>query len=116
MRIFLMTAVVALFAGVLPWTCAAAQPGLDGAQLYSFHACANCHGPRGLEPSRQIVPRIGGLPAGEIVSRASAILQARAGGDAAGMKKWARELHETCNVPPTGPELERIAEWLSVQE
>jgi cytochrome c553 len=116
MRILLVAAIVAAFAGDLPLKGAAAQPGLDGAQLYSFHACANCHGPRGLEPARESIPRIGGLPAGEIVSRASAVLQARPGDDTVGMNKWARELRETCNVRPTAPELERIADWLSSQE
>jgi len=34
--------------------------------------------------------------------------------DGVGMKRWARDLHDSCNAPPSMPELERIAEWLSV--
>jgi len=35
--------------------------------------------------------------------------------DGAGMKRWARDLYGGCSPPPSLPELERIAEWLSVR-
>jgi cytochrome c553 len=106
-----LAALAALSAGV-PLIGAAASPGVDGEHLYRFHGCVNCHGDQGLNPVREVVPRIGGLPATQIVDRARAIMQARM--DGVGMKRWARDLYDSCNAPPSMPELERIAEWLSV--
>ena len=112
MRNLLTIAVLAVFAAGAPSAGHAASPDADGEHLYRFHGCGNCHGDQGLEPTWEAVPKIGGLPATEIVTRARAIIDARA--DGVGMKRWARDLYGGCSPPPSLPELERIAEWLSV--
>ena len=112
MRNLLTIAVLAVVAAGAPSAGYAAPPATDGEHLYRFHGCANCHGDRGLDPARKGVPKSGGLPEIEIVVRARAIIAARA--DEAGMKRWAWDLYGGCSPPPSLPELERIAEWLSV--
>lgn len=112
MKRFCTIAALTVLSAGMPLAGSAALPGANGEHLYRFHGCVNCHGERGLEPVREVVPRIGGLPAEQIVDRVRAIVQARMDGD--GMKRWARDLYDSCNAPPSMPELERIAEWLSV--
>jgi len=112
MRNLLAIAVLAVFAASELSAGSAASSGIDGEHLYRFHGCANCHGERGMEPVREAVPRIGGVPAEQILDRARAIIEARA--DGAGMKRWARDLYGSCSPPPSLRELERIAEWLSI--
>jgi mono/diheme cytochrome c family protein len=111
---FRTIAVLTVLSAGVPLAGGAASPGVDGEHLYRFHGCVNCHGDRGLEPVREGVPRIGGLPTEKIVDRARAIIEARM--DGVGMKRWARDLYDSCNAPPSMPDLERIAEWLPVAQ
>jgi cytochrome c553 len=33
---------------------------LDGAELFTYHGCVNCHGAQGKNPESQLVPKLAG--------------------------------------------------------
>ena len=86
---------------------------MSGEQLFSFHACVNCHGAQGKEPVSRLVPEIGGMESAEIQERALQILRGETDSEEAKLMKSAVAYSQACDAPPSAAEIEKIAEWLS---
>jgi len=86
---------------------------MQGEQLFSFHACMNCHGAEGKNPVSRLVPKIGGMDAAEIQDKAMKILRGETDSEEAALMKSAVAYSQACDAPPSAAEIEKIAAWLS---
>ncbi len=86
---------------------------MEGEQLFSFHACANCHGDQGKNPVSRLVPKIGGMDSAEIHEKAMKILRGETDSEEAKLMKSAVAYSQACDAPPSSSEIQKIAEWLS---
>lgn len=110
--------VMTLAAGVALMGFASMASAVDrdqmaGEQLFSFHACVNCHGAQGMDPVSRLVPKIGGLDAAEIQDKAMKILVGETDSEEAKLMKSAVAYSQACDAPPSAAEIQKIAEWLS---
>ena len=87
----------------------------QGEDLFAYHGCIQCHGDSGKNPTSKVVPKIGGLPTDEIVTKAKKILSGEGGSDEAKLMHAALYSPSQCDAPPTDEELQTIASWLSAQ-
>ncbi|NCA69196.1 MAG: c-type cytochrome [Sphingobacteriia bacterium] len=88
---------------------------MEGEQLFSYHGCVNCHGASGSDPTSKLVPKIGGLEAGEIMEKSRKILKGETTSEEAKLMKSAIAYSQSCDAPPTDAELQKIATWLATQ-
>lgn len=91
----------------------AAEGGDQGKELFEFHGCVQCHGADGVNPASKVVPKIGGLPSDEIVTKAKKILSGEGETDESKLMHAAIYSPAQCDAPPTDVELQTIAAWLS---
>jgi mono/diheme cytochrome c family protein len=89
---------------------------LQGEQLFTYHGCVNCHGAAGKDPTSKLVPKIGGLEADDILARAEKILRGEGESEEAKLMHSAIAYSQSCDAPPTAPELQKIATWLAEQK
>jgi len=86
---------------------------MQGEELFTFHACMNCHGAEGKNPVSRLVPKIGGLGAEDIQTKAMKILRGESDSEEAKLMKSAVAYSQACDAPPTAAEIQKIAEWLA---
>jgi cytochrome c553 len=101
---------------VSPFAWSTDRPELQGEQLFIYHGCVNCHGTAGKDPSSKLVPKIGGLEADEILTKAQKILRGEGESEEAKLMHSAVAYSQSCDAPPTEPELQKIATWLALQK
>jgi cytochrome c553 len=92
---------------------AADRAQMSGEQLFSFHACVNCHGAQGKNPVSRLVPKIGGMTAAEIEEKATRILRGETDSEEAKLMHSALAYSQACDAPPSAAEIQKIAAWLS---
>ncbi|HSO82182.1 hypothetical protein [Thiocapsa sp.] len=92
------------------------RPDMEGEQLFIYHGCVNCHGTAGRDPSSKLVPKIGGLEADEILNKAQKILRGEGETEEAKLMHSAVAYSQSCDAPPSPPELQKIATWLALQK
>jgi cytochrome c553 len=114
--IFLSATFAATLITVSPFAWSTDRPDLQGEQLFTYHGCVNCHGTAGKDPSSKLVPKIGGLEADEILERAQKILRGEGESEEAKLMHSAVAYSQSCDAPPTQPELQKIAAWLALQK
>ncbi|RKT44769.1 c-type cytochrome [Thiocapsa rosea] len=107
-------AVTLITAPTLAWSTD--RPELQGEQLFTYHGCVNCHGASGKDPSSKLVPKIGGLEADDILAKAQKILRGEGESEEAKLMHSAVAYSQSCDAPPTQPELQKIATWLALQK
>jgi len=88
---------------------------LDGAQLFTYHGCVNCHGAQGKNPKSKYVPKLAGKPADKLPTRATSILAGEDLTDESMLMHSAIGYSQSCDAPPSEAELRAITTWLSAQ-
>ena len=94
---------------------AAERPPLDGAKLFTYHGCENCHGAQGKNPNSKYVPKLGGKPADKLLDKATKILAGEDLTDESMLMHSAIAYSQACDSPPNEDELRAITTWLSAQ-
>ncbi|WP_200347058.1 c-type cytochrome [Halochromatium glycolicum] len=89
--------------------------GQQGADLFKFHGCVNCHGADGKSPVSKMVPELAGKPAGELYSKATKILSGEGESDEAKLMHAAFYSPSSCDAPPTDAQIKSITAWLAAQ-
>jgi cytochrome c553 len=87
----------------------------DGAELFKFHGCVNCHGADGRSPVSKMVPELAGKSADDLYSKATKILSGEEATDEAKIMHAAFYSPSSCDAPPTEEQLKSITSWLSSQ-
>jgi cytochrome c553 len=88
---------------------------LGGSELFAYHGCANCHGADGKSPKSKLVPKLAGKPADKLFEKAQKILKGEDLSDEALLMHSAVGYSQSCDSPPTDPELKSITAWLATQ-
>ena len=101
--------------GAAPIASATERSQLDGAQLFTYHACVNCHGEQGKHPKSKIVPKLAGKPADKLFNRVTKILAGEDLTDESMLMHAAIGYHQSCDAPPSEAELRAITQWLAAQ-
>lgn len=91
------------------------MPQEQGADLFKFHGCVNCHGPDGNAPVSKLVPKLAGKPAEELYSKATKILSGEGASDEAKLMHAAFYSPSSCDAPPTDAQVKSITAWLAEQ-
>jgi len=112
--VFAIAAAVTLL-GAVPAASAAERPQLDGAKLFTYHGCENCHGAQGKNPKSKLVPKLGGKPADKLLEKATKILAGEDLTDESMLMHSAIAYSQACDSPPNEAELRAITTWLSSQ-
>jgi cytochrome c553 len=103
----------AAFMGANSASLAADRVAMSGEQLFSFHACVNCHGAGGNEPVSRLVPKLAGKNSDELLTNAMKILRGETDSEEARLMKSAVAYSQACDAPPTEAEFQKITQWLS---
>jgi cytochrome c553 len=94
-------------------TLAVDRAAMGGEQLFTFHACVNCHGAGGNDPVSRLVPKLAGKNSDELLTSAMKILRGETDSEEAKLMKSAVAYSQACDAPPSEAEIQKIVEWLA---
>lgn len=106
-------------AGITALVCTLSPPlfadeaKTNGAELFNYHGCINCHGAEARNPVSKVVPNLAGKPADELYQQAKKILGGGGSTEEAKIMHAAFYSPAQCDAPPTDEEIQAITVWLS---